>query len=76
MTANETTTKTMNASELKTSNEYVLHHTSLCRGYVSRKTEGIVRAYKGRFGEGYTLEHPNWESNSYSFVSYYVKKDA
>jgi|DEB0MinimDraft_6_1074348.scaffolds.fasta_scaffold21092_2 hypothetical protein len=55
-------------------NEFELHHTALTRRYISRKTDGLVSAYKGRFGQGYTLEHPNWDSNRYSFISYYIQK--
>lgn len=55
-------------------NEYRLHHTSLCRGYVSvKETEGIKERYKGRFGEGYTVKSHNPNSTYYCFISYYVK---
>ncbi len=53
---------------------YHLHHTALSRGYISRKLkDGIVEEYDGRFGKGYTVSKPNFESTRYYFVSYYVK---
>lgn len=53
---------------------YHLHHTALSRGYISRKLKnGIVEAYNGRFGEGFAVLKPNYESTRYHFISYYVK---
>lgn len=48
-------------------------HTSLCCGYVSRKTGRVVKKYKGKFGEGFVLLSPNWESTRYSYVTYFIK---
>ena len=47
-------------------------HTSLFRGYVSRVDGPDVVPYKGRFGEGYALLSPNWDSTNYSYITYYV----
>ena len=53
---------------------YKLHHTSLKSGYISRKLkDGIIEKYDGRFGTGYTIKKPNFESTKYYFISYYVK---
>lgn len=50
------------------------HHTSRCRGYVSRKNkEGEIEKYKGKFGEGYKVLTPAWDSTKYCYVTYYVK---
>jgi hypothetical protein len=46
---------------------------SMWRGYVSRK--GKVTAahpYKGKYGIGYCVYRPNWESTRYSYITYYV----
>ena len=49
------------------------HHTSLYRGYVSRKTpEGIAEKYDGKFGKGYVIRRPNWQSTGYSYITYYI----
>ena len=37
-------------------------HSSWCRGYVSRKIDGVVRPYKGRFGRGFSVLTPSFES--------------
>ena len=49
------------------------HHNALFQGYVSRKTDGIVQKYSGKFGKGYKVLRPNWNSTRYSEVSYYVE---
>lgn len=48
-------------------------HTSLCRGYVSRKSEGVVDKYVGKFGQGFTLRSPNFESTRYCHITYFVR---
>ena len=49
-------------------------HTSLTRGYVSRKNEyGITLPYSGRFGTGFKVLSRNFESSQYCFVTYFVK---
>lgn len=53
---------------------YHLHHTSLSRGYISRKNKsGIIEEYDGRFGKGYTIKKPNYQSTKYIFVEYWIK---
>lgn len=51
------------------------HHSAYKRGYVSRKIKGIVENYKGRFGKGYKVYSPNWNSTSYCYVTYYIFAD-
>ena len=49
-------------------------HTSRRRGYVSRKhPDGVLEDYKGRFGEGYALLTPCYDSTQYCYVTYFVK---
>ena len=49
-------------------------HTSLSRGYVSRKNrEGEMVKYQGRFGKGYKVFTPNFESTRYCYVTYYIE---
>lgn len=47
-------------------------HTSYRRGYVSRKSKGIVSPYKGRFGHGFVLDSPCYHSTQYHFRTYFV----
>lgn len=55
--------------------QYRAHHTSRARRYISRKVEGVVEEYKGRFGIGYKVYAPAWDSTTYCFVTYYVKRE-
>lgn len=48
------------------------HHTSWARGYISRKTNGYIIPYKGKFGIGYAWHRPSWHSTTYHLVSYYI----
>lgn len=52
----------------------VKHHTSLKRGYVSRKGDPQTYPYKGRFGEGYYTLSTNLDSTRYCYITYYVKQ--
>lgn len=55
--------------------EIKMHHTSYVRLYVSRKSKPLVEEYKGKFGEGYVVLSPNWNSSRYSLKTYYVVKE-
>jgi hypothetical protein len=48
------------------------HHTSYIRQYVSRKRGAYVKQYAGRFGRGYVVLSPNWNSTWYSYITYYI----
>lgn len=57
---------------------YYLHHTSYYKGYVSRKAkydELPVVPYKGRFGTGYTVDLPSYESTQYCRRQYYILRE-
>ena len=45
-------------ADLENSTDYERHHSAYCRGYVSRKTDGYIEPYKGKFGEGYVAYRP------------------
>ena len=63
----------MTIAELRADPAYRYHHTASRRGYVSRKSSGIVKPYKGRFGEGYVTLLPRWDTTTYIHVVYYIK---
>ena len=51
------------------------HHESTFKGYISRKLsvdELPVLPYKGKFGVGFKVLLPNWESTNYSRVKYFI----
>lgn len=57
---------------------YYLHHTSYAKGYVSRKADYDslpVFPYKGRFGTGYTVDLPSYESTQYCRRQYYILRE-
>jgi len=52
---------------------YPLSHSARCRGYVSRKNpEGIRKTYKGRYGTGYVVYRPAWDSTRFCWVDYHI----
>ena len=42
------------------------------RGYTSRKGNGYVEAYSGKFGTGFARISPRWDTTQYVYVTYYV----
>ena len=65
----------MTASELVNHSDFEPHHTAWSEGYISRYLEeGLVRVYSGRFGDGYILSKPSWESTRFHRRTYYVHK--
>ena len=54
------------------------HHESTCLGYISRKLspeEVPVYPYTGKFGRGFKVLLPNWESARYSRVKYFIYRE-
>lgn len=49
------------------------HHTASCLGYESRKGDGTVHRYKGRFGSGWKLLSPRHDTTRFVDVTYYVE---
>ena len=66
----------MEKTKMKAIDEFtstkMLHHIASRRGYISRKSAGKVETYKGRFGEGYIILRPRWDTTNYIFVEYYI----
>lgn len=53
------------------------HHSAYALGYVSRrakKEEWKIESYIGRFGKGYKLHTPSFDSTRYHVISYYVEQ--
>lgn len=51
-----------------------LHHTAAARGYISRRSEGVIREYFGRFGTGYAVHTPRRDTTNYHYISYYTRE--
>ena len=56
-------------------NGYSLHHTSVIVGYVSRKTWARIELYEGRFGKGFKILEPRYDTSRFVYCAYYVKED-
>ena len=65
----------MTLDQLRADPAYKYHHTGSRMGYVSRRRDGIVKPYRGRFGEGYIVLRPRWDTTSYIYVDYYICVD-
>ena len=61
-----------NLFELVENNKVFFHHSARYRAYISRKSNGIVEPYRGRFGAGYVHYRPAFDSTTYCFVDYYI----
>lgn len=64
--------------QLVADGKIAVHHSALFRGYVSRKMDiADIRAYpySGRYGVGYTVDFPNYNSTWYSYRSYFIFTD-
>ena len=57
------------------------HKRSLFRGYLTRKpgTAGSyaikIYRYNGRYGKGYAIFRPNWETKNYVHVEYWIERE-
>lgn len=51
------------------------HHTASAQGYVSRRGDPIITLYVGRFGRGYKVHRPRFDTTQYHFVDYYIIPD-
>jgi len=60
--------------ELKNDARYEYHHTASCRGYESRRGEGHIEPYSGRFGKGYVWYIPRRDTAQYRYVAYYIER--
>lgn len=61
--------------EALTAAGYKYHHSASRSGYVSRTPEGVmINRYKGKYGEGYTLDIPRFDKAGVFYREYYIKE--
>lgn len=60
------------AVEMLLKQGYKIHHSATHRGYHSVKCV-TVNPYKGRFGEGFIIEHNDPRTTNYHTVTYLTK---
>jgi hypothetical protein len=53
---------------------YHQHHAAWAKGYFCRR-EFEKSPYQGKFGEGFILDVPSWETTRYHRVMYFIKKE-
>lgn len=54
--------------------KYRYSHMAWAQGYMSRREGFVVEEYKGRYGKGYKVHTPSWESTQYHHIEYYVAR--
>lgn len=64
----------MTIKDLTQNPSYYLHHAASRRGYESRKGSGHIEPYSGKFGTGYLLVLPRYDTTRYVRVEYYIKR--
>lgn len=62
----------MSVREFRAKHKKHYHHTGSARGYISRKIDGIIRPYSGRFGTGYVILAPRFDTTQYYSIQYYI----
>ena len=65
----------MTIKELQENPCYYEHHTASKRGYISRKIDGIIEPYTGKFGKGFVILQPRFDTTQYIYITYYIRKD-
>lgn len=51
------------------------HHTAAARGYISRKIDELVKEYNGKFGRGYKVMKPRFDTTQYIYVEYWIVEE-
>lgn len=57
-----------------------LRKRSLFKGYITRKTDNVgsyaikIYKYNGRHGKGYAIFKPNFRTNNYVYVEYWIER--
>lgn len=55
--------------------EYKFHHSATARGYVSRRgIDRIAEEYHGKYGDGFIVRRPRYDTTHYHEVTYFIKE--
>ena len=65
----------MNRIKWMYNNGYREHHKASMRGYVSRKKDYVIKPYVGRFGIGFKVLHPRFDTTQYIDCTYFVLQE-
>lgn len=67
--------RAQNIRDILSTQGYFLRQISSRSGYVSRTPEGVtINRYKGKYGEGYTLDIPRFDKAGVFYREYYIKE--
>lgn len=67
--------RAQNIRDILSRQGYLLRQISSRSGYVSRTPEGVtINRYKGKYGEGYTLDIPRFDKAGVFYREYYIKE--
>ena len=66
----------MNRIKWMYNNGYRKHHKALMRGYVSRKKDYVIKPYVGRFGIGFKVLQPRFDTTQYIDCTYFVLQES
>lgn len=67
--------RAQNIRDILSTQGYLLRQISSRSGYVSRTPEGVtINRYKGKYGEGYTLDIPRFDKAGVFYREYYIKE--
>ena len=65
----------MNRIKWMYDNGYREHHKALMRGYISRKKDYVIEPYVGRFGIGFKVLQPRFDTTQYIDCTYFVLQE-
>lgn len=54
---------------------YTMHHEAAIMGYISRKWDAGICEYSGKFGDGFLLVFPRFDTTRYVRAEYWVKEE-
>ena len=73
-TIKEEIARNVNLAEFMKNEKCKLYKKSVRRGYTTRKVKNIVYRYSGKYGNGYLVSYPNYNSTLYSVVEYWIQE--
>lgn len=66
--------RNVNLAEFMKNEKCRLYKKAVRRGYTTRKVKNIIYGYSGKYGNGFLVTYPNYESTLYSVVEYWIKE--
>lgn len=48
------------------------HHTAAAKGYISWKNDERIEEYNGKFGRGFKVCKPRYDTTNYYYIKYWI----